>query len=82
VQNNFLKVEGNDSLVRDVSTHAIINTNSAEYENYLKKKNHMSSQLIEIERNTNDINSIKQELSEIKELLLLSIKLKDTNGGN
>jgi hypothetical protein len=82
VQNNFLKVEGNDSLVRDVSTHAIINTNSAEYENYLKKKNHMSSQLIEIERNTNDINSIKQELSEIKELLLLSLKLKDTNGGN
>lgn len=82
MQNNFLKVEGNDSLVRDVSTHAIINTNSAEYENYLKKKNHMSSQLIEIERNTNDINSIKQELSEIKELLLLSLKLKDTNGGN
>lgn len=80
MQNNFLKVEGNDSLVRDVSTHAIINTNSAEYENYLKKKNHMSSQLIEIERNTNDINSIKQELSEIKELLLLSLKLKDTNG--
>lgn len=82
MQNNFLKVEGNDSLVRDVSTHAIINTNNAEYENYLKKKNHMSSQLIEIERNTNDINSIKQELSEIKELLLLSLKLKDTNGGN
>lgn len=80
MQNNFLKVEGNDSLVRDVSTHAIINTNSAEYENYLKKKNHMSSQSIEIERNTNDINSIKQELSEIKELLLLSLKLKENNG--
>lgn len=82
MQNNFLKVEGNDSLVRDVSTHAIINTNSAEYENYLKKKNHMSSQSSEIERNTNDINSIKQELFEIKELLLLSLKLKESNGSN
>jgi CRISPR/Cas system-associated protein Cas7 (RAMP superfamily) len=79
---NYLKVEGSDSLVRDVSTHAIINTNSVEYDNYLLRKRNIESQQEELTRNTNDINTIKQELSEIKELLLLSLKLKDTNGGN
>ena len=79
---NYLKVEGSDSLVRDVSTHAIINTNSVEYDNYILKKKNIESQQEELTRNTNDINTIKQELSEIKELLLLSLKLKDTNGSN
>jgi len=79
---NYLKVEGSDSLVRDVSTHAIINTNSVEYDNYLLRKRNIESQQEELTRNTNDINTIKQELSEIKELLLLSLKLKDTNGSN
>lgn len=72
----FLKVDGDDSLVRDTTTHAIINSNSVEYENYLKKKNHMQSQKEEIKKNSEDINIIKQELSEIKELLLLSLKNK------
>ena len=79
---NYLKVEGSDSLVRDVSTHAIINTNSVEYDKYLLRKRNIESQHEELTRNTNDINIIKQELSEIKDLLLLSLKLKDTNGSN
>jgi hypothetical protein len=79
---NYLKVEGSDSLVRDVSTHAIINTNSAEYDKYHLRKRNIESQHEELTRNTNDINTIKQELSEIKELLLLSLKLKDSNGDN
>ena len=73
---NFLKVEGNDSLVRDASTHAIINTNSVEYESYIRKKTLLQNQDDEIKKNTDDINTIKQELFEIKELLLLSLKNK------
>jgi hypothetical protein len=79
---NFLKVEGNDSLVRDVSTNAIINSNSSSFENYLKKKNFIELQNEEILKNSMEINTIKQELSEIKDLLLLSLKLKDNNGSN
>ena len=75
-QSNFVKVEGNDSLVRDMSTNAIINTNSIEYNNYLKKVQYKESQKEQIERNSIDINTIKQELSEIKELLLLSLQNK------
>lgn len=79
---SFLKVEGNDSLIRDIDTKAIINTNKSDYDNYLKRKNHLKSQNDEIKQNTNDINTIKQELCEIKELLLLSLKLKDNNGNH
>ena len=45
---NFIKVEGNDNLVRDRNTNQIINTNESEYQQYiarrkrkkLKKKRH------------------------------------------
>jgi hypothetical protein len=70
---NYLKVSGNDSLVRDVSTLAIINNNSTEYDNYIKKRNMVESQQSTILRHSDDINTIKQELNEIKQLLLLSI---------
>lgn len=73
-QNNFLKVEGNISLIRDVSTHAIINTNIAEYEKYCKKNYETNKQANDIERNTNDINTIKQDLTEIKSLILLLLQ--------
>lgn len=76
MQPNFLKVEGNDGLVRDMSTRAIINTNSTEYESYLRKKTAHKNQVEESRRNTEDINTIKQEMSEIKELLLLLIQNK------
>lgn len=71
---DYLKVEGNGSLVRDMSTHAIINTNSAEYDNYKKKASFREAQNEEILKNSNDINIMKQELSEIKELLLLLVQ--------
>ena len=58
----YYKVEGNDSLVRDVSSKAIINTNSKEYENYVEKRNMMAKQKQEID-------SLKKDMSEIKEML-------------
>ena len=58
----FLKVQGNDSLVRDVSSKAIINTNSKEYQNYVEKRNMMAKQKQEID-------SLKKDISEIKEML-------------
>lgn len=67
---NFLKVEGSDSLIRDMSTHAIINNNSTEYNNYIKRKNNSVAQQEKIERHENDINSIKQDLRDIRRMLV------------
>jgi len=66
----FLKVEGNDSLVRDTSTMAIVNTNKSEYENYIRQKKIVGERKAEIQRQTEEINSIKSELSEVKTLLM------------
>jgi hypothetical protein len=70
VQNNYLKVSGNDNLVRDMSTHAIINTNNIEYNNYLKKMDRINNQANQMEQHSIEINNIKQELSDIKSLLM------------
>lgn len=73
MHNNYLKVSGNDSLVRDMTTHAIINNNSVEYENYIARRNTIQSQKQQIDVHTTEINTIKQELSEIKSLILTLI---------
>jgi hypothetical protein len=66
----YLKVQGNDGLVRDMSSNAIINTNNSDYENYLEHKNNASSKKDEILRQANEINSIKSDINDIKQMLL------------
>ena len=68
--NDFLKVEGHASLVRDPTTGAIINNNRTEYEVYLATRNKAEAREAEISQHTEDINNIKNELQEIKGLLL------------
>ena len=66
----FLKVEGHASLVRDTDTGAIINNNKTEYEEYLQRKRQAEARDNEISQHTEDINNIKNELKDIKGLLL------------
>ena len=70
----YLKVEGHTGLVRDTLTGAILNTNKTEYENYLRQKEAVEKRTLEskqISQHTEEINNIKTELSEIKQMLLL-----------
>ena len=67
--NKYLKVEGNSSLVRDVETMAIINTNRTDYDNYMRKREAMESSKELVERHSHEIISIKEELSEIKQMI-------------
>ena len=66
----FLKVKGCDGLVRDVTTNAILNNDKTEYERYLAQKNANLSKKAEIERHAEEINNIKSDLTEIKQMLL------------
>lgn len=69
----YVKVEGNAGLVRDMTTKAIINTNNTDYLNYINRKNSMMDQKTEMERQSAEINSIKNDLNEIKQLLIISL---------
>lgn len=80
MHNQFLKVEGHNGLVRDTSSGAIINTNTTEYNRYLKQRELASKkekQLDLISQHEQSINNINNELTEIKGLLLQLLKNKD-----
>jgi len=63
---DYIKVSGHDGLVRDQNTGAIINLDDSAIESRRKSK-HLGSAL-------EDINMLKNEISEIKSLLRELIK--------
>lgn len=67
---DFLKVEGHTSLVRDVTTGAILNNNRTDYEEYLYNKRKAEAREAEISQNTEDIKNINNELQDIKKLII------------
>jgi hypothetical protein len=67
---DFLKVEGNTSLVRDMTTGAILNNNRTDYEEYLYNKRKVEAREAEISQNTEDIKHINNELQDIKKLII------------
>jgi hypothetical protein len=69
----IVKIEGKDGLVRDISTSAIINTNRSEYQNYINRRDSVLSKQRQIEEHSEEINNIKTELSDIKQMLLVLI---------
>ena len=73
----FLKVEGHKDLVRDTSTGDILNTNRNAYLNYKKRLREAQKQRDEIRSATREINNLKCEMHEIKDMLktLLDRKL-------
>ena len=64
-----LKVEGHDNLVRDTRSNGIINTNVTDYEKYMARVRARKTQTDQIQDACREINSIKAEMFEIKELL-------------
>ena len=65
-----LKVEGFDSLVRDTRSSAIINTNVTEYQLYMKRLQARKTNSDQIQDACREINSLKQEMFEIKQMIL------------
>lgn len=64
-----IKVEGYSSLYRDSNSNAIINSSKSEYETYMARTRARQSQADEIKSACREINSLKNELHEIKQLL-------------
>lgn len=73
----MLRVEGNTSLARDVSSNAIVNTNVSDYETYMKNKQLALARVEKSNRQDEDINMLKQDVAQIKEMLTMLIKGKE-----
>lgn len=65
-----IKVEGHPNLRRDANTGAIINSNDSAYNNYMIRKANQNAEKNEIEEMKTDINLLKNDICDIKELLL------------
>jgi hypothetical protein len=75
--NQYVKVEGHNGLVRDMSTGAIINTNRTDYDEYMARKRMAEQREAEISKHSEDINILKNELQDIKSLILQLLQKKD-----
>lgn len=69
MKDNFIKVKSDVSLVRDMSSDAIVNKNKSEFDkfNNLSKIKYKEKQ--EFNQVKTDLSEVKQELKELKELL-------------
>lgn len=72
----ILKVSGHDSLVRDTSSNAIVNINTSEYAEYVNRRKALQEEKEVIAQQSEEINNIKSELSEIKQMLTALLKAR------
>ena len=66
---NLIPVEGEKDLFRDPKTNAIINTNQSDYLTYINSRKIRQNEKNKIDILEKDVNSIKNDLNEIKSLL-------------
>ncbi len=64
-----VKVQGFSHLVRDMNSNAVVNTNSNEYSLYIKRFRAREEQNDVLRSTVKEINSLKQELYEIRKIL-------------
>jgi len=66
---SYLKVEGHNTLIRETSSNAIINTDKSAYKVYMQRVKEAKQSNNDLRYAVREINNLKSELSEIKELL-------------
>tara|TARA_B100000073_G_scaffold63959_1_gene47265 strand:+ start:276 stop:497 length:222 start_codon:yes stop_codon:yes gene_type:complete len=69
-----LHVKGYSHLVREMSSSGIVNTNVSEYETYMRRIRAREEHGDQIRNAVKDINNLKTELREIKNLLKEIVK--------
>lgn len=71
--NTFVKIENSTSLVRDMTSGAIINTNKAAKEAFMRKQQAQKDLKEQVKSNADKIEKIESDVSEIKQMLMLLI---------
>tara|TARA_R100000426_G_scaffold34564_2_gene27849 strand:+ start:217 stop:441 length:225 start_codon:yes stop_codon:yes gene_type:complete len=72
---SYIKVEGHKTLVRETGSNAIVNTDRNAYTIYMQRIREARKSNDDLKYAVREINTLKTELREIKELLV-----KVTNG--
>lgn len=67
---SLISIETNPSLVRDLNNNGIINTNTDNYNRYIHSKKQREEEALKIQSIEDDIKCLKDDLCEIKNLLI------------
>jgi len=65
----FIKVEHSQTLVRDINSNAIVNNSTEEYKLYMARAKRRENSLNEMKDICREINTLKAEMFEIKDIL-------------
>jgi hypothetical protein len=66
---NYIKVKGHEGLFRDPNTNSIINTNMADYQEYVSRKKMKGEENEKMKMLESEVSDIKNDLDEIKSML-------------
>ncbi len=66
---DYVKVKDHDHLMRNTQSNCIVNTNKAEYEEYLTRRKLKKSEKNKVDNLERDISTLRSEITEIKDLL-------------
>jgi hypothetical protein len=66
---DYIKVKDNEHLIRDTNSNCIVNTNKAEYKEYLTRRKLKKIEKNKVDNLERDISTLRNEITEIKDLL-------------
>ena len=66
---DYVKVKDHDHLMRNSQSNCIVNTNKAEYDEYLTRRKLKKSEKNKVENIERDISTLRDEITEIKDML-------------
>ena len=67
--NKYIKVKSDISLVRDIESNAIISKNQSEFDKFIKLSEKKYAEKKKFDNMRSDLDSLKQDMNEIKTLL-------------
>lgn len=70
----IVQIEGRQGLVRDLASGAILNVNPTDYANFQQKQLKLREQRNMLTTQQNEINTLRTELGEMKQLLQQLVK--------
>lgn len=71
-------IDGNSNYHRDINTHAVINTNNAEYETYMRQKRIIQTAKDSATKNEEVIDTMSKDIEKLKKIVAQLIN-KDSN---
>ena len=67
---NLVKIEGYEQYKKDTTTGGVVNTDRRSFENYQRAKIHAAQRNTAVVTLENEINSLKSDISDIKDILI------------